>query len=234
MPASRILCLARTSRCAIVASGTRKARAISRGGQPAERAQRERDLGVGGERRVTAREDQPQAVVGDGGHRPPPPVGGRRRPRRRRRRRRAAAPPGACGHASSSRRSRSMALRRAVVSSQAPGLDGTPATWASARARRRPPPGARPRPGRSHRGRGSAWPAPAPTRGGRCRRAPGSVRSCRRAPGSVPSPRRPPVCLRPRASYISMIGRTSMTPVFASGICDASSSARSRSFTSTT
>ena len=44
MRASRILPLARTSRCAIVGSGTRNARAISGGGQPAEQPQRQRDL----------------------------------------------------------------------------------------------------------------------------------------------------------------------------------------------
>ena len=66
MRASRILPLARTSRCAIVASGTRNARAISAVVQAAEQAQRERDLGGGRERRVAAGEDQPQPVVGHG------------------------------------------------------------------------------------------------------------------------------------------------------------------------
>ena len=117
MPASRILRFARTSRCAIVASGTRNARAISGGGEPGERAQRERDLGLDRQRRVAAGEDQAQPVVGDAavvdhrwwlvghdGRRPPAPS-----PRR------------VCA-----RRSRSSARLRAVVVSQAPGLRGTP------------------------------------------------------------------------------------------------------------
>ena len=46
-PASRILALARTSRWAMVASGTRNACAISRRAEPAQQPQRQRDLGAG-------------------------------------------------------------------------------------------------------------------------------------------------------------------------------------------
>ncbi len=62
---SRSLRLARTIRCAIVASGTRKARAISGVSKPAEQPQRQGDLGVGRQRRVAAEEHQPELVVGD-------------------------------------------------------------------------------------------------------------------------------------------------------------------------
>src|SRR5664279_5015901 len=62
-PASRILRLARTKRWAIVESGTRNARAISGRLQPAEQPQRQGDLRLGGQRRMTAGEDQPQPVV---------------------------------------------------------------------------------------------------------------------------------------------------------------------------
>ena len=65
MPASRILRLARTSRCAIVGSDTRNARAISSVVEAAERAQRERHLGVDRERRVAAGEDQLEAFVAE-------------------------------------------------------------------------------------------------------------------------------------------------------------------------
>ena len=65
MPAWRILRLARTSRWAIVGSGTRNARAISAVVRPGKRAQRQRDLGIARQRRVTAREDEAQAVVVD-------------------------------------------------------------------------------------------------------------------------------------------------------------------------
>ena len=79
MPALRILRLARTSRCAMVASGTRKARAISVVVMPGQGAQRERYLRVERQRRVAAREHQPQPVVGARSlvARPPAP---RRRP----------------------------------------------------------------------------------------------------------------------------------------------------------
>src|SRR5664280_412307 len=62
-PASRILRFARTKRWAIVESGTRNARAISGRLQPAEQPQRQGDLRLGGQRRMTAGEDQPQPVV---------------------------------------------------------------------------------------------------------------------------------------------------------------------------
>ena len=57
--------LARTMRWAMVGSGTRNARAISLGGEPAEQAQRERDARLGGQHRVAGGEDQPQEVVAD-------------------------------------------------------------------------------------------------------------------------------------------------------------------------
>ena len=63
MLASRILRFARTSRCAIVASGTRNERAISSVSSPPRRRSVKRDLDVRGQRRVAAREDQPQPVV---------------------------------------------------------------------------------------------------------------------------------------------------------------------------
>ncbi len=44
---------------------TRKARAISRGAQPAERLERQRDARLRAQRRMAAGEDQPQAVVGE-------------------------------------------------------------------------------------------------------------------------------------------------------------------------
>ena len=56
--------LAREMRCPTVGSGTRKARAISRVVQPADRAQGERDLRLGRQRRVAGQEDQPEEVVG--------------------------------------------------------------------------------------------------------------------------------------------------------------------------
>src|SRR5664280_1828039 len=64
-PASRILRFARTKRWAIVESGTRNARAISGRLQPAEQPQRQGDLRLGGQRRMTAGEDQPQPVTAD-------------------------------------------------------------------------------------------------------------------------------------------------------------------------
>ena len=62
-PGRPILRFARTSRWAIVGSGTRNARAISGGGQAAERPQGERHLGLGAERRVAAGEDQLEPLV---------------------------------------------------------------------------------------------------------------------------------------------------------------------------
>ena len=65
MPASRIFRFARTSRWASVASGTRKARAISGVVEAADEAQRERDLRLRRERRVAAGEDQLEPFVGN-------------------------------------------------------------------------------------------------------------------------------------------------------------------------
>ena len=56
-------CLARLMRCAIVASGTRKARAISAVRQPADRAQRQRNRGRRRQRRMTTHEEERQRVV---------------------------------------------------------------------------------------------------------------------------------------------------------------------------
>ena len=66
MLAARILFLARTSRWAIVASGTRKARAISGVCRPAISRRVSATWAVRGERRVAAGEDQPEPVVGHG------------------------------------------------------------------------------------------------------------------------------------------------------------------------
>jgi hypothetical protein len=63
-PRSFDLRLARTSRCAIVRSGTRKARAISSVVSPPRVPQGERNLRLDCERRVTAGEDELQALVG--------------------------------------------------------------------------------------------------------------------------------------------------------------------------
>ena len=65
IPASRIFRLARTSRWAIVAAGTRNARAISSVCKSAKRAQRERHLRLERERGVATSEDQTQTIVGD-------------------------------------------------------------------------------------------------------------------------------------------------------------------------
>ena len=56
-------CLARLIRCAIVASGTRNAAAISAVREPAHRPQRQRDRRARGQRRMAAQEQQPQRVV---------------------------------------------------------------------------------------------------------------------------------------------------------------------------
>ena len=68
MPASRIFCLARTSRWASVGSGTRKARAISGVVRPPSVRSVSATARLRRERRVAAREDQPQLVVGDRMH----------------------------------------------------------------------------------------------------------------------------------------------------------------------
>ena len=64
MPAALILCFARTSRCAIVASGNEEGARDLDSREPAQRAQRERDLRLGGERRMAAREQQLEPLVG--------------------------------------------------------------------------------------------------------------------------------------------------------------------------
>ncbi len=85
--------------------------------QPGERAQRERDLRLDRQRRMAAREDQPQAVVLDAAV---VRVGREVRERQARR------PPAAWRLPSLARRRRSRARLRAVVVSHAPGLRGTP------------------------------------------------------------------------------------------------------------
>jgi hypothetical protein len=59
------LCFARTNRLAIVALGTRNARAMSSVLSPAQRPQRQGDLRIERERRMAAREDELQPLVGD-------------------------------------------------------------------------------------------------------------------------------------------------------------------------
>ena len=63
MWALAILALARLIRWPIVASGTRKTRAMSTVVKPADRAQRQRDLRLGRQRRVATGEQQPQPIV---------------------------------------------------------------------------------------------------------------------------------------------------------------------------
>ena len=63
MRAMAIFFLARVMRAAIVDSLTKNAAADLRGGQPAEQTQGQRHLGFGADRRVTAREHEPQPVV---------------------------------------------------------------------------------------------------------------------------------------------------------------------------
>ena len=65
MPASRILRFARTSRCAIVAAGTRNARAISSVSRPPSVRSVSATCASSGKRRMAAGEDQPEAIVGD-------------------------------------------------------------------------------------------------------------------------------------------------------------------------
>ena len=55
--------MARSRRCAIASSLDQKGARDLCGGQPANRAQRQRDLDLGRERRMAAGEDQPQHVV---------------------------------------------------------------------------------------------------------------------------------------------------------------------------
>ena len=62
-PGRRDLRFARTRRCAIVASGTRNARAISSVVRPPSVAQRQRDLRLQRERRVAAGEDELEPLV---------------------------------------------------------------------------------------------------------------------------------------------------------------------------
>ena len=163
MPAPRILAFARTSRCAMVGVGTRKARAISSVVSPPERAQRERDLRLGRERRMAAREDQAEPILR---HRRVLLLGRQldvprdlllllREPR-------APAQPvdGLVprGGDQPARRIRRRAGHR-------PLLDARPRT----------PPGAPPRPRRSRPGGGSAWPGSArarPERSPRCASSP--------------------------------------------------------------
>ena len=124
MRAVRMVRLARTSRWAMVGSGTRKARAMAGVWMPATvrsvRATRASD----GQQRVTAGEDEPQPVIGDGSR----IVDARGRPGRRWPRRPSVSAWSVASFSTSrrARRMRSMARRRAVVVIQAPGRSGTP------------------------------------------------------------------------------------------------------------
>ena len=62
-PLSRMRCFARLIRCAIVASGTRNALGDLAGGQPADRAQRQRDRRRLAECRMAAQQQQREGVV---------------------------------------------------------------------------------------------------------------------------------------------------------------------------
>ena len=94
MPADLILALARTRRCAIVATGTPKAAGDLVGRQPGHAPQRERDARLDVERRMAAGEDQAQAVVVDA--RRPAILGDARSRRSRGRAAASAAEPLAC------------------------------------------------------------------------------------------------------------------------------------------
>ena len=195
MPAALILRLARTSRWAIVASATRNARAISSVRQAAERAQRQRDLRLGRERRMAAGEDELEPLVGKcvassivvlrrlAG----PRAGGSSRP---------ACGRGGCGRSRGC--ARSSPARR-------PGWRGRRRA-ASARPRSRTPPARLPRRGRSRRGSRSARRGRGPTASRKiCSRiattprsgAPRSRRPCAR-PGSARRARSPRRGRRPR------------------------------------
>ena len=113
--ASRILPFARTSRCAMVGSGTRNARAISAVVRPPSSRSVSATCARRRERRVAAGEDQAQPVVAHGA------LLGRLVARR------AAAPPArARSSRDASRRRRSIARLRAVVMIQPAGLGGQP------------------------------------------------------------------------------------------------------------
>ena len=165
MPASRILRLARTSRCAMVVGRDQECARDLVGLEAAERAQRQRDLRLQGQRRMAAGEDQPKAVVGnlagvvvrlfDG----PDPI-------RRRRRIRAFPRRPVC------RRMRSMALWRAVWMIQARGKLGdagvSPLIDGGGKGFLR----RTLRPGRSRRPGGSGWRRSGPSRSDRLLRRP--------------------------------------------------------------
>ena len=125
-PPSRIFRFARTSRCASVGSGTRKARAIS-GVVRARRAALSvsATCELGGERRVAAGEDQLEPLVGD-----------RRSPR----------PPGRMGPAP-------RAVRGAPSCARASARAGCGRSRGCARSRRSTPPGFAGAPSRGHRSR---------------------------------------------------------------------------------
>ena len=143
MWAPAILPLARTRRLAIVASGTSSALAISAVDSPQSVRRLSATRASSAERRMAAREDQPQLVVaptvsgsGDGS----PPNGSM------------VVPP--CPTASFAPQAVEGRLRATTVS-QARGLSGTPSRG-HAPGRRRPRPGRRPRRGRGCRASGSA------------------------------------------------------------------------------
>ena len=154
MPASRILRLARTRRCGIVVSETRKARAISGVCRPPTSrrvsATRASSASAGWQQvKISA-----QSVVGDG-HGSSSSSAGHGAARARR----PAPPP--CRRA----RGAPQAVDRPVARRRGdPGGRARPARRraASARVRRRRPPGPRPRPGRSRAARGPAPRPPVP------------------------------------------------------------------------
>ena len=118
MPALRILRLARTSRCAIVGSGTRNARAISAVVSPASVRSvsatcASTDSAGWQHVKISRRRSSSTPLSSESAR----VASGRRRARR---------PPAAWRRPSLARRSRSSARLRAVVVSHAPGLRGTP------------------------------------------------------------------------------------------------------------
>ena len=112
-----MLCLARLMRCAMVVSGTRKARAISAVVQPADRAQCERELRRRREGGMGAEEEQGQRVVFFGATRDRRPEAGSK-----------CSSAGTCAAAVSSRRRRAWSLRSSSVSRRGRHRD-QPATW---------------------------------------------------------------------------------------------------------
>ena len=170
------------------------------GRQAAERAQRQGDLRVERERGMAAREDELEALVGEGGLVHRSPAHGFRCDRqqvRLRDERPVAADavdrPVARGRRRA-RRPDSPGRRRA----------------ATARPRRRTPPARPPRRGRSRRGSRSAWRGRGPTRRGRpARRRRATLCPLSAPPPAAPRPRRraaPRECARPARARVEVVG----------------------------